>query len=95
MEPCPVSELQYKEVVDIADGTRFGYISDLEVDVERGQVTAVVVAGQRRAFGLLGREPDAVFPWSAIRRIGADIILVDAGGRAPERRRRQPAAGRG
>ncbi len=78
-----ISELQDKEVVDISDGTRYGYITDVEVDAGQGTVTAIVVAGQRRLLGLLGREPEAAFPWSAIRRVGADIILVDAGGRSP------------
>ena len=76
MLSCRISELQYKEVVDIADGTRYGFIRDVEVDVERGVVEAIVVAGQRR---LLGRGQDIPFPWSAIKRIGADIILVDGG----------------
>ena len=79
---CRISNLQYKELVDISDGTRYGFISDIEVDSERGTVEAIVVAGQRRFFGLLGREPDAAFPWSAVKRIGPDIILVDGGKRA-------------
>lgn len=77
---CRIAELQYKEVVDIADGTRYGYIGDLEVDPERGTIESVVIYGRPRLFGLLGREADAVFPWSAIKRIGADLILVEGGG---------------
>jgi len=77
---CRISELQYKEVVDITDGTRYGYIGDLEVDTETGAVRAVIIAGKSRCLGLLGRQPDAVFPWSSIKRIGADIILVDSSG---------------
>lgn len=76
---CRISELQYKEVVDITDGTRYGYIGDLELDAETGTVRAVIIAGKGRCLGLLGRQPDAVFPWSSIKRIGTDIILVDSG----------------
>ena len=83
MKICLISDLQDKEVVDITDGTRYGFISDVEIDLELGTVTAIVVAGQRRAFGLLGREPDVAFPWSALKRIGSDIILADGGKRAP------------
>lgn len=78
---CRISELQYKEIVDITDGTRYGFLSDVEVDGERGTVEALVVSGQRRLLGLLGREPDVAFPWSAVKRVGADIILVDGGRR--------------
>lgn len=74
---CRIAELQYKELVDISDGTRYGYISDLEVDTEQGTIKNVIVYGRPRMFGLLGRESDTVFPWSAIKRIGADLILID------------------
>lgn len=76
---CRIADLQYKEVVDITDGTRYGYIGDLEVDTERGTIENIVIYGRPRLFGLLGRTEDAVFSWSAIKRIGADLILVDGG----------------
>ena len=74
---CRIAELQYKELVDISDGTRYGYIGDLEFDTEQGSIKNIIVYGRSRMFGLLGREGDIVFPWSAIKRIGTDIILVD------------------
>ena len=40
-------------------------------------VRALVVPGRLRLFGLLGREEDRVFPWEAVRRFGADTILVE------------------
>ena len=75
-----ISELQDKEVVNITDGTRYGFIGDLEVDVDSGTVRSIVVPGKSRCLGLLGRKTDTVFPWTSIRRIGADIILVDSDG---------------
>lgn len=72
-----MGELRYKEVISVADGSRFGYIGDMEVDLENGQVKALVVPGRRRLFGLLGREEDRYIPWAAIRRFGEDIILVE------------------
>ena len=56
---------------------RFGYVGDMEVDLETGQVRALVVPGRRRFFGLLGREEDKVIPWGAVKRFGEDIILVE------------------
>ena len=47
---CRISELQYKEIVDITDGTRYGFLSDVEVDGERGSVEALVVSGRRSAY---------------------------------------------
>ena len=72
-----IAELRYKEVISVTDGSRFGYVGDIEVDLESGQVRALVVPGRLRLFGLLGREEDRVFPWEAVRRFGADTILVE------------------
>ena len=74
---CRVSELRYKEMINVSDGSRYGWVGDVEVDLDSGQVRALVVPGRLRLFGLLGREEDRVFPWEAVRRFGADTILVE------------------
>ena len=63
-----IAELRYKEVISVEDGSRYGYVGDMEVDLESGQVKALIVPGKRRFFGLLGREEDKVIPWGAVRR---------------------------
>ena len=75
-----IAELRYKEVIDIATGVRYGYVDDITFDPDSGQVESVILTGRLRLFGLLGREPDLVFPWSAIKRFGEDIILVEGSG---------------
>ena len=80
-----IAQLRYKEVICVADGSRLGYVGDLEVDLETGQVRALVIPGRRRLFGLLGREEDRYIPWSAVRRFGEDIIRVDGDGTPPFR----------
>jgi len=79
MTQCRISELRCKEIIDLRDGNRFGYVGDAEMDLDSGQVTALVVPGRLRLFGLLGREEDLVFPWAAVRRVGEDTILVEGG----------------
>ena len=74
---CRMVEMRYKEVINICDGCRLGYVGDVEVDLESGQVRSLVVPGRRRLFGLLGREEDRYIPWSSVRRFGEDIILVE------------------
>ncbi len=82
-----IAELRYKEVISVADGSRFGYVGDMEVDLESGQVRSLVVPGRRRFFGLLGREEDHYIPWSCVRRFGEDIILVEDPTQAPRPRK--------
>ena len=86
-----VAQLRYKEVVSVSDGSRFGFVGDMEVDLDTGRVTALVVPGRLRLLGLLGREEDRYIPWDAVRRFGQDIILVEDGPqpRLGERRRRK------
>lgn len=72
-----VTELNCKEVISIGSGQRLGFVADLEVKVPEGEVVAIVVPGPCRFLGILGRSEDFVIPWSAIKRIGPDIILVD------------------
>ena len=73
-----VGELRCKEVINVTDGSRYGYVGDAEVDLETGQIRALIVPGRLRLFGRLGREAEWVFPWSAVRRFGEDIILVES-----------------
>lgn len=72
-----MGDLRYKEVINVSDGSRYGYVGDAEIDMETGQVQALIVPGRLRLFGLLGREKETVFPWSSVRRFGEDIILVE------------------
>lgn len=74
-----IADLRCKEIINVSDGSRYGYVGDVEVDLESGRVRALVVPGRLRLFGLLGREADRVFPWDCVRRFGEDIILVEAG----------------
>ena len=72
---CKVTDLRCKEVINVRDGARLGYISDVLVDTECGRVVAGTVPGCG-GFSLFGGE-DYVVPWESICRIGEDIVLVD------------------
>ena len=50
---------------------------DVEIDTHTAVLTAVVVYGRLRLFGLLGREEDFVIPWQDIVLIGDDAVLVN------------------
>lgn len=73
------SELRVREVIDICDGRRLGLASDLEINVENGQILALVVPGSSRWLSWFGKNDETVIPWEKIRKIGLDVILVDTG----------------
>lgn len=72
------SDLKMKEVVNVLDGKRLGAITDIEIDIESGKLTAIVVPGPGRFLGLFGRNEDIVIPWDKISKIGVDCILVES-----------------
>ena len=55
---CRINDFKYKDVVDAADGCRLGYVGDVELDTTNARLTAIVIRGRLRLFGLLGREDD-------------------------------------
>lgn len=74
---CRIVDLKCKEVIDLNTGNRIGFVDDVEIILPGGQVSALVVLGSSKCFGLLGREDDVVIPWGCVRRFGDDVILVE------------------
>lgn len=75
-----LGELRYKEIINVANGNRLGFVGDAELDPATGRLTALIVPGPARFFGLFGREEDYLLPFESISRIGEDIILIDVAG---------------
>ena len=73
-----LTQLQCKEVICITDGRRLGFIEDVEVEVPEGAITAIIVPGPGSFLGLGPSKHSFCIPWHCIRRIGPDIVLVDA-----------------
>ena len=70
-------DLHSKEVINVADGARLGYVGDLDIRLPDGQVLALFVFAAPRVFGLFGRGEEYYVPWECVRRMGDDVILVD------------------
>ena len=73
---CRIAELRNKEVINIKNGERIGFISDIEIDTQNARISSVIVYGRLRWFGVLGREKDFVIPWCDISLFGSDTVLV-------------------
>jgi len=74
---CRMRDLRCKEVINICDGCRLGFVGDVDIRLPEGQVAAIVVFGPCRFFGLFGRGEEYYIPWDCIQRVGDDIILVE------------------
>lgn len=73
---CTVTDLKYKDVINIKDGTRLGSVGDVEIDTITSKITSLVIYGRYKLFGLFFKEDDIIIPWNAIEVIGEDTILV-------------------
>ncbi len=73
---CSLDDLRRKEVIDISDGERLGYIDDVEIDLETSETVSLVIFGRLRLFGLLGREEDIVIACRDIKVVGKEVLLV-------------------
>ncbi|MDF2593055.1 MAG: photosystem reaction center protein [Clostridia bacterium] len=71
------SELKQKEVININDGKRLGLVSDMEINMETGNLEAIVIPAGGKLLGFFSKENDIVIRWSSIKKIGIDVILVD------------------
>lgn len=70
-------ELRQKEVINVSDGRRLGFVSDVEINLDDGRIDAIIIPGAGRLFGLIGKDSEFMIPWENITKIGEDIILVD------------------
>lgn len=90
MRICSVCELKNKEVINLCDGRRLGFVTDVELDLDCGSVVALLLPEDGRLFGF-GKCQTLRVLWCDIERIGDDVILVRAklpAGELHEKKRR-------
>ena len=71
-----ISDLKQKEVINICDCKRLGYVGDVDFDMDTGCLLAIIVPGPGCFCGFLVREKEYIIPYSDICQVGRDIILV-------------------
>lgn len=70
-------DFKHKEVINITDGKRLGYVQDVCADLSTGSITSIIVPGSSKAFSLFTSNNDIVITWDKIRTIGENVILVE------------------
>lgn len=72
---CTFCDLRDKEVVNIRDGKRLGYIIDLEFDICSGRIIRIILPPCGKLFSISSKN-NICIPWDHIEKIGEDTILV-------------------
>jgi YlmC/YmxH family sporulation protein len=70
-------DFKHKEVVNINNGKRLGYVQDVCADLETGTITSIIVPGSNKVLNLFSQNNEIVIPWQNIKCIGDDLILVE------------------
>lgn len=70
-------DFKHKEVVNIKDGKKLGYVQDVCADLETGTITSIIVPGNNKFINIFSSNNDIEIPWKSIKCIGDDLILVE------------------
>ncbi|WML46501.1 YlmC/YmxH family sporulation protein [Neobacillus sp. PS3-40] len=73
-----LSELSGKEIVDVKRAERLGVLgqTDLEINEGTGQIQALLIP-TLKWFGLRKQGDEIRVPWRHIKKVGADMIIID------------------
>lgn len=78
-----LSEIGYKEIINLSDGGRYGQLSDSELlfDPKTGRIRALLIPQYQGKFNFFDRGDFMQIPWESICKIGEDIIILDTSAR--------------
>jgi YlmC/YmxH family sporulation protein len=72
-----LSDIREKEVINLFNGQRMGYITDFEINLENGTLTGIVLSGESKVMSFFTKANDIYVEWSKIIKIGNDTILIN------------------
>ncbi len=72
-----ISELRMKEIINLANGKRIGFIEDFDINLEKNRVEAIIVPKEGKFLKIFNRDDNYYISWKNIVKIGHDVILVD------------------
>ena len=59
-------DFKHKEVVNINNGKRMGYVQDVCADLNTGSITSIIVPGENKLASMFSNKNDIVIPWDKI-----------------------------
>ena len=69
-------DLKQREVINIVNAERLGYIYDVDIDFETGKITSIISPGRKSIFGIFSKRNDYIIPWEKIVTVGRELVLV-------------------
>lgn len=74
-----LSELGYKEIINLNNGERLGLLTDSDIIVEEktGKIITLLMPERKMQFKIFADIGNIEIPWDSIRKIGNDMIIVE------------------
>ncbi len=69
-------DLKQREVINIVNAERLGYIYDVDIDFETGKILSIIIPGRRGLFNFFSKRNDYIIPWDKIITVGRELVLV-------------------
>lgn len=69
-------DLKQREVINIVNAERLGYIYDVDIDFETGKILSVIIPGKRGFLNFFSKRNDYIIPWDKIITVGRELVLV-------------------
>lgn len=76
------SDFKFREVINVTDGERLGFVYDMEINSSTGEILSIIVPGKEK-ISFFKKCKGMVIPWSCIKMFGEDTILVDIATNVP------------
>ena len=70
-------DFRQKEVININNGKMLGFVIDVDAELTEGSIKSIVVAQVGKVLKSLGGKNNITIPWSNVKLIGEDVILVE------------------
>lgn len=70
--------LRKKEVINLEDGRRIGYIHDADVDLQDGSIKALIVRVRASYMMGEGKNRELIIPFNRVVHSGGDVVIVRA-----------------
>ena len=71
-----LSDLQYKDVVNVVDGKKIGNIIDVNLEYNSGKMDSLIVEKSKFFISMFSTKDEIEIRWEQIEKIGEDVILV-------------------
>jgi len=74
-----LGDLVGKEIVNIYNGARLGVVgeSDMDIDIDSGEIRSIILPKRNNFINFWMDRQKLIIPWEAVRKIGAEVIIVD------------------